>query len=251
MPKLHELLAVDQNLRSQAETTRQDLKNTFEKKRTHFMEKRVTFKSKDADTPDKVEEQLGLQTTVFRELAWVGEKIVAAVDAAHQIEVANAEARADVDIDGRVLLGSVPVTSLLQLQKRLQEIMDLVKSVPTLDPSMGFTADKDRGEDIYKARETEKPRTAKVFEYVVMVQPTDKHPAQVKELMVDKSVGMIHTQEWSGLITVSQKGDMLDRIEGLMRAVKKARSRANDRDVDVHENRIGLRIWDYVIRGRI
>ena len=47
MSKLHELLAVEGDLRTQAESCRKDLQNTFEKKQHHFSKKLVVFKSKE------------------------------------------------------------------------------------------------------------------------------------------------------------------------------------------------------------
>src|SRR5439155_9146791 len=168
--KLHELLAVKDSLRTQAEATRADLMETFEKKRTHFSEKRVTFKSLTEGVEDKVESQLGLQTTVTKELIWIGEKIVKAIDIAHQVDQGNRIALADVVLeDGTVLLAQVPATTLLELEKRVKEVQDLIAKIPTLDPASGFEPDKERGAGIYKARDIEKPRTEKKFEFVVMV----------------------------------------------------------------------------------
>lgn len=250
MSKLHELLAVESSLRTQSEATRADLMNTFEKKRTHFSEVVQTFKSNKEGEEPKVEGRLGLQSTVTKELEWISDKISKALDAAHQIDLANLEAKADVVFeDGIILLKSVPATSLLQLEKRIKEIQVLVSAIPTLDPAKGFEPDKDRGDGIYRARDIEKDRTEKQFSFVVMVQPTDKHPAQVKELMLDKPTGTILQQEWSSLVTVAQKGDMLDRAENLLRAVKKARSRANEVDIDQKQNRIGATLLDYVFKG--
>lgn len=250
MAKLHELLAVEANLRGQAEVTRKDLMNTFEKKRVHFSEVLVTFKSNQEGVPDKEEGRLGLQTTVNKELLWISEKIKAALDAGYQIDVANTMAKADVIMeDGTSLLKDIPATSLLQLEKRIKEIQELVMQIPTLDPSKGFEPDPSKGPGIFKARDVEKPRTEKQFKHIVMVPPTDKHPAQVKELMDDKQIGIILQQEWSSLITVAEKGDMIDRVESLLRAVKKARSRANEQEVDVRQHRIGNAILDYIIKG--
>jgi hypothetical protein len=248
MSKLHELLAVESDLRSQAESCRTDLKATFEKKGHHFQKKVVTFKSSKEGGTDKVEGQLELQTTVSKELAWIGEKITKALDAGHQIDVANTQAKADVVLDdGTALLKDVPATSLLRMEHRVVEIRDLLHTIPTLDPAKGFMLDTTEGEGIYKARDDARPRTEKQFDFIVMVPPTDKHPAQVKELMLDKPIGTLVTQEWSSLITVAQKGDMLDRVEELLRAVKKARARANELELDVRQNKIGAAILKYVV----
>lgn len=247
MSKLHELLAVESNLRGQSEAARKDLMNTFEKKRHHFTKVIDTFKSAKEGIPDKVETQLGLQTTVAKELSWISEKIAASIDVSLQVDIANSSARADVVLDsGEILLFEVPATTLLQLEKRLINIQELVASIPTLDPSKGFELDLTEGDAIYRARDTEKPKTEKSFDFIVMVQPTDKFPAQVKELSTDKVIGYTLHQEWCSMITVSQKAEMFDRVEALIRAVKKARSRANDCEIDVNKHRIGADIVKYV-----
>jgi len=250
MSKLHELLAIENDTRAQAEATRKDLENTFDKKGHHFTKKVVTFKSNSDGVPDKVESQLNLQTTVASELKWISEKIGKAIDTGHQVDVANTTAKADVTLDsGDVLLKDLPATSLLRLEHRLTEVRSLVHSIPTLDPAKGFEPDPKEGEGIYRARNDERQRTEKQFSFQVMVPATDKHPAQVKELMLDKPIGTILTQEWSSLITVSDKGRMLDRIEELLRAVKKARARANDMKIDDAKDKIGAKVLDYVFKG--
>jgi hypothetical protein len=57
MAKLHELLAVSGNLKGQADTTRKDLKNTFEKKRHLFEEEVVTFVPSEDGVPSVTEKQ--------------------------------------------------------------------------------------------------------------------------------------------------------------------------------------------------
>lgn len=253
MSKLHELLAVETDLRGQAEVCRNDLKATFEKKSHHFTKKVVTVKSTEENgQPDKVESQLNLQTTVMKELAWIGEMLAKALDAGHQIDLANTRATADIVLeDDSILLKGVPTTSLLRLEHRIVEIRDLLTAVGTLDPAKGFSEDPMEGEGIFKAQDREAPKTDKRFRFIVMVPPGEKHPAQVKELMEDVKVGVTLTQEWSSLLTVKAKGDMLARVEDVLRAVKKARARANDLDINVKENKIGSTILDYVFKGRL
>jgi hypothetical protein len=244
--KLHELLAVEGDLRSQAEACRADLKNTLEKKEHHFTKKIVTFKP-EGEGENKTEGQLDLQTTVRKELDWIGEKLSKALDAGHQVDVGNTVAKADVVLDdGTTLLKAVPTTSLLRLEHRISEIRDLVKAIPTLDPAKGFQEDPTEGAGIFRARDKVVVKTEKKFDAVIMVPATDKHPAQVKELMLDKPTGSQVTQEWSSLITVASKGNMLDRVESLLRGVKRARARANDLELDVKDNKIGADVLKYI-----
>jgi len=251
MAKLHELLAVEANLRGQAEACRKDLMNTFEKKRAHFSELIVTFTPKEEGANPVVESKMGLQSTIDKEIDWLSEKLVKAFDTAHQIDEANTIARQDVTLeDGTVLLKNVPATSLLQLEKRLKELQEFAAQIPTLDPTKGFEQDADRGAGIFKARDVHKKRTQKVEEFVTVVQPTKEHPAQVAKQVKDIDTGEILQQEWSSLITVSAKGDILDRIEELSRAVKSARSRANEQVVNVSEYRIAGKVLAYAFRGK-
>ncbi len=251
MSKLHELLAVESSLRQQGEACRRDLMNTFEKKKAHFQEVIVTFTPKEENAPSVVESKMGLQSTIEKELDWVGEKLVKAMDCAHQIDEANMVARQDVVLDnGVIILKSVPATSLLQLEKRLKELQEFAMTIPTLDPTKGFEPDEARGAGIYKARDVNKKRTHKVQEFEVVVAPTKEHPAQVKERMRDIETGDILQQEWSSLLTVSQKGDIIDRIEDLVRAVKSARSRANEQEVAVSQNKIAQHLLDYAFKGK-
>jgi hypothetical protein len=249
--KLHELLAVEKNLEGQAHKMRTDLAKTFTDKRHLFAKKLVTYtanKVAEGPVPEPVvEEQSDIQTSVREEIGWLKPVMAKAFDASHQIDVANTIAKADiVDEDGTPLLTGVPATSLLRLEHRIQELHELINAIPTLDPAKGFTQDKAAGVGVYKARDVKKPRTKKEFRYVVMVPPTKEHPAQVKELNEDLPVGVMEQLEWSSLITPDTKAKLLNRCDQMARAVKKARARANEQEVDVKGNKIGETILNYV-----
>lgn len=245
---MHELLAVESNLSDQADARRKEtISNTFEKKKTHFAKKIVTFFPLREGADPVTEEQLGMQTTVPQEIKWLSSHLERALDAAYQIDEANTKARADVVLDdGSTLLKDVPATQLLQLQKRVQEIKEFVLAIPTLDPSKGFEKDENEGKNVYKARLVVKTRTQKTRVKFVKYDATDKHPAQVDVYDDDLPTGSIQTQEWSGFITVTDKSEMLDRVEELARAVKKARARANEVEVDVKGLKIAGTLLNHV-----
>ena len=229
LPRLHELIAVKASLRAQASKTAADLANTFEKKQHHFTARVKSFTALGEDTILKVEEQLDLQTTVRKELLWLKQYIVKAIDASHAVNTGNRTAQADIVLeDGTVLLPSVPSTTLLELEGELEQLRTFIDKIPTLDPAKGFRPAEDREQGVYVARDVEKTRTKKVSKVVVLAPATKEHPAQVQLVPEDEPVGMVREQEWSSMLTIAAKGDMLDRIEKLSRAVKKARSRANE-----------------------
>lgn len=251
MPKLHELLAIESNLEGQMNKTRAELVNTFEKKRHLFEEKRVTFRPLAEGEPEVTEAQSDIQSTVPKELDWISNFIIKALDASYQVAEANTKARADVVLDDEdedsVILNNVPATTLLELEKRMAEVHHLLSAIPTLDPAKGFTLDLNRTH-VYQARPVTKNRTKKVNKPVVLYDATDKHPAQVQLVTEDVPVGTIYEQEWSGLITPAQKAEFLARIETLIRAIRRARSRANEQEVD-KSRKIGAALMRYVLRG--
>jgi hypothetical protein len=249
LPKLHELLAVEGNLANQSNKCRGELLGTFDKKRHHFGEKRVTFTANSEGASAVTEEQSDIQTTVAKEIEWLAGIMAKAVDASHQIDMANTQARADVITEeGQTVLRAVPATSLLQLEKSLKDVHDLLNAVPTLDPAKGFQPDQDRGKHIFKARDVHKNRTKKIQRPLELSPATEKHPAQVQLITEDVVVGTILEQEWSSLITPALKSELLDRCDILLRAVKRARARANEIELDVAGNKIGKTLLDFVFQ---
>lgn len=248
MAKIHELLAVEGQLKGQAEATRTDLKATFEKKRHLFEKKVVTFTPLKEGASSVTEQQSDLHTTVPQELKWIQGVWAKALDVSYAVAHANtlSEARADVVLDsGVVLLPQVPTTALLELEKRASEIEDLIKVIPTLDPAKSFTLDTAQGHGVFKARVVEKPRTAKMQRPIVLYNATPEHPAQTQLISEDVPTGHVSEQEWSGLLTVKQKGDMIERAEELRRAVKAARMRANNAELKDAPT-CGKKLFDFV-----
>ncbi len=248
--KLHELLAVETNLENQANKTRSDLMNTFEKKRHLFEEKRVVF-TPLGEGQTVVETQSDIQSTVNKELSWVQTFLGKALDASYQVAETNTLARADVileDDSNTVLLTNVPATALLELEKRMVELTNLVTSIPTLDPAKGFSADSQRGEGYFQARSVNKTRSKKEKVVLIKYEATKEHPAQTELIDKDIPVGTINEQEWSGLMTPAQKTELINRVEVVSRAVRRARSRANEAEVNT-SNKIGGKLLNYIFKS--
>lgn len=248
--KLHELLAVETNLENQANKTRSELMNTFEKKRHLFEEKRVVF-TPLGEGQSVVENQSDIQSTVSSELTWVQDFIAKSLDASYQVAEANTNARADVVLEddaNTVLLKNVPATALLELEKRCVELTALVTAIPTLDPAKGFAPDAQRGDGYFQARAVRKTRSKKEKVVLIKYEATKEHPAQTELIDKDVPVGTIEEQEWSGLLTPAKKSELLNRVEILSRAVRRARSRANEAEVDKN-NKIGKKLLDYIFKS--
>ena len=242
--KLHELLAIGSSQSNQTQKLRRDLSNTFEKKRHLFEQKITTFQPNEGEAV--TEQQSDLQSTVNKELNWITPHLGKSLDMEFQINEANTRAKADIImLDGEVLATDVPATALLELQKRVSEIQDLISSIPTLDPAKGFSSDEAMGSGVYVARMVNKNRTAKIQEPLTLSPATVEHPAQVQLVTKDVSTGRIQEQEWSGLITPADKAELLDRVEEVSKAVRAARCRANEVEVDKTAT-IGANILGYI-----
>lgn len=258
MAKLHELLAVNGSLEGQAAKCLADLKKTFQEKVTHFTQRQVEFhpsevKSGETAPQITVEEQLKLQSKVKDELKWISDYLIKAVDSSHQVNVGNTLGRADVVLDdGTVMLKDVPGITLLELEKIISDQWkSMLMAAPTLDPAKGFEPDESQGGGIWKSRTITRTKTAKKQIPIVLYEATDKHPAQTQLITEDVPIGTVVTQEWSGMITPAEKAELLNRCEILYRAVRKARSRANEIDVDTSAaNRIGAVLWNYIETGK-
>lgn len=245
--KLHELLAVESSLETQAKTCAGQLAGTFEKKRHLFEEKRVVFTPSAEGQPPVVESQSDIQTTVPSELKWLTGFLAKSYDASLRVADANTRASADILLDNGVMLApSVPATALLELEKRIAEVIVVIKAIPTLDPAKGFKSDEDKGRDIFRARDVVKTRTQKQKKVFVKYEATPQHPAQTELLDQDVPIGTLCENEWSSLITPAQKADMLTRAEEVGRAVRQARSRANEVEIN-RTLKIGDALLNYII----
>lgn len=132
-PKLHEVLAVEADLEGAAKILDEALV-TFNKKVDHFSGHHKTLKMFDearVTEEEGAEEHKEIVTTVDQKLAYLTKPIAKWWDALAQKERTNQEARADLVIDGEVLLEQVPATMLLGLESRLRMVRNVFDAIPT------------------------------------------------------------------------------------------------------------------------
>jgi hypothetical protein len=156
----------------------------------------------------------------------------------------NAVARADVIVDGQVLLAQVPVTYLLFLEKQLVDIHTFIKKLPTLDASETWSFDASA--DCWATEPVQTVKTKKIPRNHVKAEATDKHPAQVEVYYEDVVVGFWRTVKFSGSLPAKRVSELLERVEKLQQAVKFAREEANN--TEVVEQKVGDRIFQFLFR---
>ena len=157
-------------------------------------------------------------------------------------DFANMTAKADVTVDGSVLVRDVPVPYLLFLEKQLTDLRTFVDKMPTLDESDDWRRDEATG--LFKTEPMKTHRTAKVQEAIVLYDATEKHPAQTQLITKDVIVGYWNQVKQSGAITRGEKRKLLERIEAVLSAVKSAREEANS--VEAEEKKVGGDILGYI-----
>ena len=242
MARLNQIIAVEKNIKSvsQAELT------------AHYqaLQKAAllsgisrTYKPKDDENgeqlpPESTKVQLKTATVIKQ----VSDTLTKLFDVVAVKDWANCEARADVVINGNVLLKSVPATYLLFLEKQLVDLHTFIKKLPVLDSSE--TWDHDPAADCFITEPTETVKTKKIPRNHVKAEATAHHAAQVEVYHEDVIVGRWKTIKYSGALPAQRVNELLARAEALQKAVKFAREEANS--TEVKDIKIGDKFFAYL-----
>ncbi len=156
---------------------------------------------------------------------------------------ANCQARADVTIDGKVIVPAAPATYLLFLEKQLHDVQTIVNNLPTLDPAEEWRFDE--AANVFKSAQSKTHRTKKVQKPIVLYDATKEHPAQTQLITEDVTIGHWDTVKQSGALPPRRKQEILERIEKLMNAVKFAREEANGAEAE--KKNLSAAVFDYLL----
>jgi hypothetical protein len=157
-------------------------------------------------------------------------------------DIGNTIAKADIKVDGKVVLSGVPVTNLLFLEKQVTDLETFIAKLPTLDPSENWKPDPEIGGYTTDPYVTQK--LAKVAEVLELAKATDKHPAQVQVQHVDKPIGVWNNTKKSGAIRIQDRNNALKRVRALKDAIKVAREEANS--IEVEQKKCGDAVLGFV-----
>jgi hypothetical protein len=248
MGKMHELLAVESTIagnynRDMAETlkafSKPELFSKIVKSVKHFDDEQAKL-----DTVETVD----MTTTVKDRLDWFGAIAGKFLDVQLQKDKTNQSATADLVVDGKVIASAVPATTLLMLETKLQDIRKVLENSPTLPQGVEWEPATDEAPGRYvNADDAKTFKTNKTTQPVVLYEATKEHPAQVKEVTVDKPVAVILTKRFSGATTAADKAAKLGRLDALLQAAKVARQKANTAEAD--KSKFGKEIIDFILEG--
>lgn len=188
-----------------------------------------SYRPKDEDGEKLPPETKHVQLKVVDAISKVSNELKELFDVVATQDWANCHAKADVKVNGKVIMSGVPVTYLLFLEKQLVDIHTFIEKLPTLDPAETWKYNKES--DCFSSNSYETTKTKKILKSHVKYEATKEHPAQVETYSEDVVVGYWTTTKFSGAIEAKTKNDMFERVRVLQEAVKCAREEANTADV--------------------
>lgn len=201
-----------------------------------------TYTPKDEEGEQLPSESTRVQYTVKRVVDEIREDLTTLFDTIATKDAANCSAKADVTVDGQVLLSQVPATTLLFLEKQLAELLGFIKAIPTLDSAEEWAFND--AQDCYATPPVESARTKKELKVLVLAPATKEHAQQSQAYQEDVPVGRWKTIKYSGAIPVGEYNAMLARVERLQKSVKYAREEANRHDAKPQQ--VGEAVLHYV-----
>ncbi len=244
--KLHELLAVEADLRNAKDRTRDEVIRDFTTNPAGFLGAIKNLKMFDENRAGEEQEvRVEVANTVREKIYTVTTAFIRYWNLRLQKEAANQIAIADVVINGKNIFTNVPVTFLLNMEEELRQVRKVYSCMPTLKPGVTWEKDENKGRGIYKSvHDTETSKTEKTKQHKVIVQATAHFPAQVEIWNDDRPIGKYITENWSGMISESDKARLITRIDTMLTAFKQARQRANC--VESTPMEIGKEVFNYI-----
>ena len=249
MSKLHELLSVEPDLEGKAKKILRETVQVFSKKPALFMGSLRTYKPFVEDGIDYPEERQDLTTTVYEKISYTSKNIAKYFDAFLQKEATNQNACADLVVDGVTIAEKVPATFLLGMESRLRTLREMYNAIPTLAVGTEWKEDESKGKGVWVCAHPEETlKSVRTVKSKVLYEATEHHPAQIDKWEEAENVGKYTKIVWSGMLTPAQKSELLERVDNLIQAVKKARQQANC--AEVVNRSIGENIFNYILHGK-
>lgn len=181
------------------------------------------FDEEDPDRPTDVNERVQLRS---QDVTHVLYAIMQPLwDTEATLDATNQRANADLIVGNEVLVGQVPATYLLFMQKQLDYVRTFIEKLPTLPLTEDWVYDPSVGYHVTTPVKTVSNRKKTVP--LVLHPGNDRHPPQVQAHQEDVPVGTWETIKRSGALPIDAKGRLLARVNVLQDAVKAARERAN------------------------
>lgn len=239
--KLNQVIAIEKGTKSRSLQELTEAHHTLQKPALLAGISR-TYRPKDEEGEQFPPESTRVQVKAEEIIQKTSDVLTKLFDVVGTKDWANCTAKADVTVDGKVLLAQVPSTYLLFLEKQLVDIHTFIKKLPVLDAAESWTFDPSA--DCWATEPVQTVKTKKIPRNHVKAEATEKHPAQVEVYYEDIIVGNWRTIKFSGALPAQRVNELLNRVEKLQEAVKFAREEANN--LEVTEQKLGAKVFDYL-----
>lgn len=239
--KLCQIVALNQPKKANVESLMTSYYQMTQKKGL-FNGKERTYKPEDDDDEKFPDESVKVQVKALDVLDEYKLPWKEMFDVVLTNDYGNSLAKADVVIDGAIVLKQVPIQTLLWMCKQLDHWTAILKELPTLPLSNNWTLDTSN--NLWKSELVKTHKTKKVQEGIIIAPATDKHAAQAQLITVDKTVGYWSTIEITSAIPSTKVEELLRRVEKFKEGVLKAKEEANTLVIDQQEG--GQAILDFI-----
>lgn len=247
MAKLHENLAVEKTLQTTANKLIGESIKTLGKENL-FQGMVKNFEYFDSNLAEQsTSDVVKLESTVDENIDYIVPHVADWYDAVLQKDLTNQTAKGDIILPcGKVLAESVPATFLLGLESKLTALREVYMRIPTLAPGIPWATDasNEKANVFHTPTPSKTFKTEKILDFQVVVEPTEHHPAQIKEVMKVSNVGSYLTTKTSGMMPPAEKARRIDNLDTLLVAVRKARTRANS--ATLISGHIGKTLLDFI-----
>ena len=224
MPKLNQLIAIANGRKANAQQVLSQAHHMVQKDELISGMSR-TYKPVEDDGERLPAESKRVQYSAVRAIHEAEAVLMELFSTVGAQDSTNLVAKADVVVDGEVLVNKAPVTYLLFLEKQLVDLKTFIEKMPILNPNEEWQYRADQG--FYASQPVETIKTKKLQKPLTLYPATVEHPAQVQLVTEDVNVGTWTTTKFSGAMPATDRVDMLNRVRKLQEAVKAAREQAN------------------------
>lgn len=253
MGKLHELLAIESNVESAATKLLNETTQTFKNKEALFKGKHRTLQLFGKTEENRVEfdaieakdsVRIPVAATVPGNLNYLGTILADYYDVVAQKESTNQIAKADLVVGNLVIGKDLPATFLLGLETKFKNLRVMLEEIPTMSPGVIWKEAPEIGNYIYKSDPTKDIKTAKSVDHKMLPQPNANIAVQYVPIDINKNIGEFTEVQSTGLINSADKARLIERLDTLLKEIKKARQRANN--VDTVNTKVGDAMMGYL-----
>lgn len=243
--RLNQLIAVEKGVKDEATRQVTDAYHAIKRADASTGIARRYQPLNDEDTEVLPAEERRVQVKAEELLDTVSEKWSRLWDVIATKDLTNTGARGNIVVGEQTIASDVPVTTLLWLEKQLNDVGAFISALPTLDLSRDWSRDGVSGQWASAPEQTK--RTQKLMRNHVLAEATTHHPAQVTTYTEDKIVGTWTTIHFSGAMPQANVEDLKERVANLQRAIKFAREEANS--APVTDKKIGEALFNYLLEA--